>query len=125
MVIEEQDCYVKPDYVLNFLNDRKGKLDGVVITGGEPLIQKDLFPFMQEIKKLGYPIKLDSNGLLPDKLQEAIDKNLIDYIAMDIKYPKAQYLSVTGISDIEKRITDSIKIVRHSHLPSEYIHINL
>ncbi|MBP5204567.1 anaerobic ribonucleoside-triphosphate reductase activating protein [bacterium] len=120
LVIDNIDKDVRPEYVLEFLKERIGKLDGVVITGGEPLIQEDILQFMEQIKKIGYSIKLDTNGLLPDKLQQAIDKKLVDYIAMDIKYPKAEYLSKTGIKDIEDRITKSIKIIKKSHLPYEF-----
>ncbi|MEI7424652.1 MAG: anaerobic ribonucleoside-triphosphate reductase activating protein, partial [Candidatus Staskawiczbacteria bacterium] len=71
--------------VLDFLRDRQGLLDGVVICGGEPTINKDLSQFLEKIKKLGYLIKLDTNGSNPRILKELVELKLIDYVAMDIK----------------------------------------
>ena len=87
--------YIPEDYeamdvesVLAFLEKRKNILDGVCISGGEPLMQKDLIPFLQEVKQLGYRIKLDVTGHFLDRLQEIVDMHLVDYIAMDVKNTK-------------------------------------
>ena len=91
-----------------FLEKRKGKLDGVVITGGEPTLQKGLYQFIFEIKNMGFAVKLDSNGSNPDTLKKLIDDKLVDYVAMDIKAPFDKYHEVikTGISleNIKKSI---------------------
>src|SRR5574344_1116419 len=75
---------IKPDDVLSFLSTRKGKLDGVVVTGGEPTLQHDLKDFIKEIKDMDFLVKLDSNGTNPEMLKELINENLVDYVAMDI-----------------------------------------
>ena len=77
--------------VFSFLKERKGFLDGVVICGGEPTIHNDLYDFCSEIKRIGFLIKLDTNGHNPEMLEKLIDKELIDYIAMDIKAHKEKY----------------------------------
>ncbi len=91
-----------------FLEERKGLLDGVVICGGEPTVHQDLQNFIKKIKKLGYAVKLDTNGSNPDKLKHLIDEELIDYVAMDIKAPRGKYREIVGrkinIGDIEKSI---------------------
>lgn len=99
--------------VLSFLKKRKGLLDGLVITGGEPLLQEDIIAFIRNVKKFKYLVKMDTNGSFPDKLEEIIDKKLVDYISMDIKAPKNKYNKLAGIKvkilDIEK----SIDIIRN------------
>ena len=107
-------------YVLDFLKERKGKLDGVVITGGEPLIHMDIESFISKIKKLGFLVKLDTNGFYPERLQTLIDKKMTDYIAMDVKYPKSKYLSITNINNSKDKITQSIKIIMNSGLDYEF-----
>jgi pyruvate formate lyase activating enzyme len=74
-------------YFFSFLKEKKGLLDGIVVCGGEPCLNKDLLAFIQKIKKLGYLVKLDTNGSNPKMLKNLIDKKLIDYVAMDIKAP--------------------------------------
>jgi pyruvate formate lyase activating enzyme len=99
------------DKILDFLKTRIGKLDGVVITGGEPTLQKDLVDFIQKIKNLGFLVKLDTNGTHPEVVEELLERNLVDYIAMDIKAPFEKYEEITRVKvDIEK-IKKSISIV--------------
>ena len=94
--------------LFNFLKERKRLLDGVVLCGGEPTINKELPAFAKKIKKMGYLVKLDTNGSNPRMIKELIDKNLIDYIAMDVKLPKERYPEIFAkkvkIEDIEKSI---------------------
>lgn len=92
--------------VLEFLKKRRGVLEGVVITGGEPLLHADLALFMRKIKTLGYAIKLDTNGSFPDRLAELVDDGLCDYVAMDIKAPLESYADVVGVDAID---TDAIR----------------
>jgi len=103
-----------------FLKERKGLLEGVVICGGEPTINEDLPSFIKKIKKMGYLVKLDTNGSNPKMLEGLIKKKLIDYVAMDIKVPKGRYKEVLGdkikVEDIEK----SIKILNNSKIDFEF-----
>lgn len=89
-LISQDDFFV-------FLESRVGKLDAVVITGGEPCLQKDLPEFIKKIKVLGYLVKLDTNGSYPEALAELIKNKLIDYIAMDLKAPEHKYAEITGV----------------------------
>lgn len=108
------------EQVLDFLKSRKGKLDALVITGGEPLVQKELLPFIKKVKEMGFLIKLDTNGTFPDKLKDLIETGYIDYIAMDVKYPKAGYVKNSMIPGIAKKIEKSIKIIKDSGLDYEF-----
>ncbi|MCI8281495.1 MAG: anaerobic ribonucleoside-triphosphate reductase activating protein [Lachnospiraceae bacterium] len=97
-----------PDDVLTFLEKRKGILDGVCITGGEPTLQTELVPFLSEIKKLGLSIKLDTNGYQPQILKELCQNGLVDYVAMDIKGTPEKYAKICGLSNMDvSRIVDS------------------
>lgn len=116
--IANEDIF-DPVKVLRFLKSRQGKLDAVVITGGEPLIYDDLEPFLRVIKGMGYLLKLDTNGLLPEKLQFLIGKNLIDYISMDIKYPASDYITFTGESALSN-VKESISLIMSSGLDYEF-----
>ncbi len=98
--------------ILQFLHNRRGKLDGVCITGGEPTLHADLLPFMQHIKALGFLVKLDTNGSNPDRLQHIIDSGVVDYIAMDIKSPLNRYLDVNHARG--HRSTSLVHIIEQS-----------
>ena len=104
----------------DFLNNRVGKLDGVVISGGEPTIQPDLIDFMGSIKELGFEIKLDTNGSNPHILQNIIDLNLVDYIAMDIKHNWINYSLAAGRNHSVQKYLDSVDIVRSSGVEYEF-----
>ena len=104
--------------VLDFLTRRKKYLDGIVVTGGEPTVQKGLARFLAKLKKIGYAVKLDTNGLLPEALEELLEKQLIDYIAMDIKGPLEDYQRYSGVSG--ESIGRSVKLVMASGLPYEF-----
>jgi pyruvate formate lyase activating enzyme len=105
--------------ILSFLENRKGLLDGVVVTGGEPLLQPDLEDFLQEVRVMGYQIKLDTNGSMPDRLEELLRKGLVDYIAMDYKAPLRAYGRITGVEIDKKRIVRSLEIITGSGLSYE------
>ena len=111
---------IPEEEVLSFLEKRKGLLEGFVISGGEPLMQKDIVQFAEKVKKLGYIIKIDTNGMYPNKLRELIDKKLVDYIAMDIKAPKNKYDNLSGVKTDIKKIEKSIEIIRNSSLDYEF-----
>lgn len=91
----------REEEVLEYLKKRQGLLDGVCITGGEPLIQNDIDKFIGKIKELGYSVKLDTNGCFPEKLKLLVDSSLIDYVAMDIKNCKQKYFLSTGIANLD------------------------
>lgn len=84
------------EQVLEFLEKRKGLLDGVVLSGGEATIYKGLVNFAGQIKRLGYAVKLDTNGTRPDIIQEMLQNNLLDYVALDYKAPASKYKKVTA-----------------------------
>ncbi len=83
--------------ILEYLHRRKGLLDGVCITGGEPLLHDGVFNFMKEIKKTGLAVKLDTNGTFPHRLKQAVGEGLVDYVAMDIKNTPEKYAETVGI----------------------------
>lgn len=84
--------------ILAFLKKRQGLLDGVVVTGGEPLLYPQLLPFLKKVKELGYAIKIDTNGTNPTLLKKIVEEGLADYVAMDIKNSPAFYAATTGIA---------------------------
>ena len=87
------------DEVLSYLSGRKGLIDGVCITGGEPLLRSEIEEFIRDIKGLGFLVKLDTNGSRPDKLKNLVKNNLIDYVAMDIKNSLDKYSLTAGVEN--------------------------
>jgi len=108
------------DEILSFLLKRKGKIDAITITGGEPTLHPDLANFMRSIKKLGFLIKLDSNGTNPKSLQNIIDNKLINYLAMDIKAPLEKYSNIANVPVDINKIKQSIELVMNSGIPYEF-----
>lgn len=107
--------------ILSFLKTRINKLEGVVITGGEPTLMNDLIKKIYEIKKLGFLVKLDTNGYKPDVLKYLIENKLIDYIAMDIKNSLDKYCLTTGVSNIKiDNILRSIELIKESGIDYEF-----
>ena len=102
--------------ILSQLNKRKNLLDGVCVTGGEPLLQPDLDLFLGEIKAMGLKIKLDTNGSNPKRLQKLIDQKLIDAVAMDIKNCKEKYAQTCGLTHEPEEIEESIDLLMASDL---------
>jgi len=111
---------ISEDEFFLFLNSRRGKLDGVVITGGEPTIHADLSVFIKKIRALGYKIKLDTNGANPKVLAKLLKENLLDYIAMDLKAPFNKYESVVGVKVNCQDLEKSVKMIINSRLPHEF-----
>jgi len=111
---------LKEDEVLSFLDRRKGKLDAVTITGGEPLLQSGLSPFLSAIKRLGYLVKLDTNGSFPSRLKKIIELKSVDYIAMDIKASLDKYNKAIKTKIDTKKILDSIRLIMNSGLDYEF-----
>ena len=109
------------DQVLSFLKKRVGLLDGVAITGGEPLMHKALPDFIRQIKDLGYSIKLDTNGSFPQRLEEIISQGLVDRVAMDIKNSPALYAKTIGLQRFDlKPIEESIAILMQGSIDYEF-----
>ncbi len=108
------------DEFFGFLETRKGKLDGVCITGGEPTLQPDLVDFIKRIKELGFAVKLDSNGTRPDVLRELFEKKLVDYVAMDIKASPGNYQKVCGAKIDLERIKLSVDLIKNSRVDYEF-----
>ncbi len=109
------------DEFFAFLNKRRNILDGVCITGGEPLLQPDIEEFIREIKKLGYCVKLDTNGTFPDKLKRLVDENLVDYVAMDIKNSPEKYSLTAGVSELDfSKISNSVEFLLSNSVDYEF-----
>lgn len=119
IVLRDETLDIPKDYVLDFLKKRKGVLEGICITGGEPLLTLEK-EFVKQIKDLGFLVKLDTNGSFPEKLKELIDEKLIDYVAMDIKSSKENYEKTISANLDLNKIEESIKIISSSNLPYDF-----
>lgn len=107
--------------ILDFLQKRKGLLDGVAITGGEPLISDDILFFAEKVKKIGFAVKLDTNGSFPERLKRAVGEGLIDYVAMDIKNSKELYAETAGLSFFEMApIEESVDFLLQGNVDYEF-----
>lgn len=107
--------------ILSYLSKRQGLLDGVCITGGEPLLQKGIEDFIAKIKALGYAVKVDTNGCFPEKLKRIVEKGLVDYVAMDIKNQFAKYGETVGIEDFDLApVKESIDFLISSGIDFEF-----
>lgn len=115
-LVFEKAGSIDDEEILSYLKKRKGMLEGLVISGGEPFLQKDLKDFILKVKKLEYLVKIDTNGSFPDKLKEFIDEKLIDYFSMDIKAPKNKYDKLSGVKTDISKIQKSINIIKN-HAP--------
>lgn len=116
---DTQPSTLEQDF-FEFLDKRKGKLDGVCVTGGEPTIQPDIVEFMERIRSMGYLIKLDSNGTRPDVIKKLFDNKLIDYVAMDIKHAPEKYDIATGTKADLERVRLSVELIRNSGVDYEF-----
>ena len=103
-----------------FLRERYGRLDGVVITGGEPTLHPDLPDFIKQIKDIGYDVKLDTNGTNPEMLASLLEAGLLDYVAMDLKAPFEKYEEIVGVKADYNNLKKSVKMIIKSGLPHEF-----
>ncbi len=108
------------DELFTFLEKRRGKLDAVSITGGEPTLHADVVPFIKRLKEMDYLVKLDTNGSRPDVIQELIGRGYLDYIAMDVKAPLSRYPDITRVPVSPDDITASIEAVINSNIDYEF-----
>jgi pyruvate formate lyase activating enzyme len=106
--------------VISFLEKRRGKLDAVTVTGGEPTLQPDLDRFLQEIKGMGYLTKIDTNGSNPDVLERLIRGRLVDYLAMDVKGPLQKYERIANVKVKTAKIRKSIELIMASGIEHEF-----
>ena len=122
LVLDPEEQPVLPEEeVLAHLRKRRGMLEGVCITGGEPTLQPDLAGFIGKLKELGYLVKLDTNGYRPRVLQELIEKKLVDYVAMDVKASVKNYPLACGCAGMDvSRIEESIAILKSGSVPYEF-----
>jgi pyruvate formate lyase activating enzyme len=118
--IDEGPSLIPEKDLLLFLKERIGKLEGLVISGGEPTLQPDLKEFIIKVKDLGYKVKLDTNGSNPEKLLDLINSKLLDYVAMDIKSPIEDYEKVVNVKVDKDKIKESIKILINGKVPYEF-----
>ena len=110
----DADSLIGEDTVFDFLHKRQKLLDGVVISGGEPCLQDDLAGFCRQVKKMGFTVKLDTNGSRPAVIEELLDGNLVDFIAMDIKAPLSRLAELTGTVSHGPQIRRSISLIAAS-----------
>lgn len=112
---------ISAQMVLSYVEKRRGLLDGVVVTGGEPLLWPDLPEFLRALRRTGCKIKLDTNGSFPDRLRAVLRDSLIDYAAMDVKHVPERYGSAAGTQNphISERIAESLQVMRGEAVPFE------
>lgn len=117
----ESQPMIAKEEVTDFLKKRKGILTGVCITGGEPTLEKGLEAFIAEIKEMDYLVKLDTNGYRPEIIKELLDKELLDYIAMDIKNSRERYCETAGLRQMDiGKIKETIDMVMGSGADYEF-----
>lgn len=111
----------KEEEVFELLNKRKGVLDGVAVTGGEPLLHKDIDAFIDRIKALGYAVKLDTNGTFPDRLKYLIDTGRVDYVAVDIKNSPERYAETVGIKNFDVTpVLETVELLKRGKVGYEF-----
>ena len=111
---------ISENEVVDFLKSRKNILDGVVVSGGEPLLHPDIAEFLKKVKELGYKVKIDTNGTKPEMLKKLVNDGLVDYVAMDIKNSPEQYKSATGVDGILEAVTESKDFLLSGNVEYEF-----
>lgn len=111
---------ISEEEILRFLKKRQGLLDGVAITGGEPLLSTGLDALLEKIKALGYRVKLDTNGSFPARLRELIDRQLVDYVAMDVKNAREKYALTAGADGMLPAVEESVRVLLRGLVPYEF-----
>ena len=107
--------------IFAFLRKRKGVLDGVAITGGEPLLWPDTIGFIRSVREMGYKVKLDSNGSFPERLREILEEELVDRVAMDIKNSPEKYGQTIGVPNFDlSPVRESVDLLKQSKIEYEF-----
>tara|TARA_Y100000310_G_scaffold342605_1_gene446506 strand:+ start:782 stop:1474 length:693 start_codon:yes stop_codon:yes gene_type:complete len=119
-LIKKSPPTIKEEDIINYLETKKEWIDGVVISGGEPSIHKELPNFLKKIKQLNFLVKIDTNGTNPALINDLIKNKLVDYIAMDIKAPLNKYNKVTKAKVNSKDIEESIEVIKNSKIDYEF-----
>ena len=108
----QAETIMEPEELLGFLSKRKGILDGVCITGGEPTLQSDISQLLTQIKEMGFCIKLDTNGYRPDILRDLVEAGLVDYVAVDVKNSPSRYGQTVGVPQLNLcKIEESLRFL--------------
>lgn len=119
-LVTHLDEEIAVDDFFSFLKKRQGMLDGVCVSGGEPLMQPEMADFLANIRALGYATKIDTNGAYPDKLRALIEGGLVDYVAMDIKNSPAKYAQTIGLSSVPAGVEESVSLLCSGIVPYEF-----
>ena len=122
LVVGDGNSGISEDEVFSYLKKRQGILDGVVVTGGEPLLQKDIEDFLRKIKDMGFEVKLDTNGTFPETLKKIVNEGLADYVAMDIKNAPEYYAVTSGVENLNlDKIKESVDfLINQNKVPYEF-----
>lgn len=116
----DNEIYTEED-ILSYLEKRSGVIEGICISGGEPLMHDDIFDFIKKVRKLGVLVKLDTNGSYPDKLKSLIDDGLVDYVAMDIKNSPEKYAVTAGVKSFDfESVRRSVEILLEGKVGYEF-----
>ena len=118
--LDEAETYDSSE-IIEFLKKRKGLLDGVAVTGGEPLVSDEIVDFIRQIKAEGFAVKLDTNGSFPERLKRIVNEGLVDYVAMDIKNSKELYAETAGLTKIDiSKIEESVSFLLEGNVNYEF-----
>lgn len=121
LAFEENGDILSENEFFSFLEKRKGILDAVCVSGGEPLIHKEIFEFLKKIKDMEFLVKLDTNGCFPESLEKALESGSVDYVAMDIKGGLFEYGKCVGIDGFDaSKVEKSIEILKNSSVDHEF-----
>jgi pyruvate formate lyase activating enzyme len=117
---ELRSSFIPEETFFRFLDRRGDLLDGVVVTGGEPTLMPDLLDFLRVVKERGFKTKLDTNGNRPTVLKQALDAQLVDYVAMDVKTSLSEYKNLAGPLADPDAIKESIELLKASNISNEF-----
>ena len=121
LVTQNDSVVYDEEEILEYLKKRKGLLDGICISGGEPLLQVGLDDFLKKVKEIGYSVKLDTNGSFPSRLEKLVESGLVDYVAMDIKNCKDKYPLTCGTDSVDlSNIESSVRFLLQGKVDYEF-----
>ena len=119
-LLSQPEELMEEEAFFSFLEKRRGLLQGVCVTGGEPTLQPELSGFLQKIRDLGYAVKLDTNGYRPDVLRAVLEQGLVDYVAMDLKNGPQSYAATCGLESLDTaKIEESVRLLQNSGIAYE------